>query len=67
MKDSIDFSPLFLTLEEKGMKQNEIYHIVSKTTVNKMKHGNGNVWLSLVADLCAELDVPIEKVVQIKR
>ena len=62
----IDYSPLFETLKNKGMKLSDLYSILDEGTVSKFKK-NKSMRLETIAKLCSFLDVPIEKVVKINR
>ncbi|MFZ4454271.1 helix-turn-helix domain-containing protein [Salibacterium aidingense] len=62
----IDFTPLFETLKEKGMKKSDLYEILDEVTVSKFSK-NVSFRLDTIEKVCLYLDVPIEKVVQIKR
>ncbi len=63
---SIDFSPLWQTMEEKECSTYKLvnYYGISKGTLDSLKH-NRNVELFTVAKICNKLQVPIEKVVRV--
>jgi DNA-binding Xre family transcriptional regulator len=62
----ISYEPLFYTLEERGMKISHLRGTVlhAKTIANINKGQSVN--LRSIADICRYLNVPIEKVVEIK-
>ncbi|MFD2704688.1 helix-turn-helix domain-containing protein [Salibacterium lacus] len=67
-KKEVDYTPLFQTLENRGVQLIELekeYGWSPKVTSKFRK--NENVSLSTLHDICEYLDVPIEKVVRINR
>lgn len=62
----ISYDPLFKTLEEKGLRQIDLARNceLSSATMAKFRKGE-SVTLKVIARICAYLQVPIEKVVQI--
>lgn len=66
----IDFSPLYETLKEKGLKMKDLRNtVVSPDTlanINKAHlSSDPKIYLGTIEKICLHLDVPIEKVVQI--
>ncbi|MED4579087.1 helix-turn-helix transcriptional regulator [Bacillus atrophaeus] len=65
----VDFSPLYQTLKEKGMKPSRLRECVSPDTQAKIKKQNltsdATLYLGTIDTICQFLDVPIEKVVRI--
>lgn len=63
----IDYSPLWQTLKEKNLTTYWLIqqHGFSKGTLNSLKH-NKNVTLNTIELLCQILQVPIQKIVEIK-
>lgn len=60
----IDFSPLHLTLEGKGMMMSDLRDtVLSSRTLAKINR-NEDVYLSTIEKICLYLDVPIQNVVQ---
>ncbi len=61
-----DFSPLWETLNEKGISTYMLItrHNISKGTIDQLKH-NRNVTIQTLDNLCQITRVPIEKVVRI--
>ena len=61
-----DFSPLWETLNEKGISTYMLItrHNVSKGTIDQLKH-NRNVTIQTLDNLCQIARVPIDKVVRI--
>lgn len=64
----LDYSAFFLTLAEKEVRQSQLIKagVVRKDIIHRMRH-NKNIELKHIDSICCYLDVPIEKVVQIKR
>jgi len=68
----IDFSPLFETLDDKGMNMSDLRGVVaSPATLTNIKKGHKTtglkIYLSTIENICIYLDVPIEKVVKITK
>lgn len=63
----ISYEPLFNTLNEKGLKMNDLRSsgILHGTTAAKMKR-NEMVTLDKIEEICLALDIPVEKVIEIK-
>lgn len=60
----IDFSPLHLTLEGKGMMMSDLRDtVLSSRTLAKINR-NEDVYLSTIEKICLYLDVPIQNVVK---
>jgi len=64
----ISYKPLFNTLESKGISlyDIEVQCGMSSRTIAKFRKGESTT-LDTIARICEFLDVPIEKVVEIKR
>lgn len=64
----ISYSKLFKTLDEKGVSLIELERGIgmSSSTTAKFRKGQA-VQLSIIEKICKYLDVPIEKVVEIKK
>ncbi len=62
----IDYEPLFQTLKEKRMYIKDLYSIMHPETASKFAKGE-SVSMSIIMKLCITLDVPIFKVVVIRR
>lgn len=67
----IDFSPLYETLEDKGLKMKDLRGtLLAPDTLAKINKAhltsNAKVYLGTIEKICVYLDVPIEKVVRIK-
>lgn len=63
----ISFEPLHRTLSEKGMNISDMRDVILNSRTIAKINRNESVRLATIADICAFLDVPIEKVVEIKR
>jgi DNA-binding Xre family transcriptional regulator len=62
----ISYEPLHKTLEEKGLKISSLrYNPVHPDTIATINKG-GYITLQKIEELCITLNVPIEKVVEIK-
>jgi putative transcriptional regulator len=63
----VSYEPLFETLEEKGLKMNDLRSrgILHGTTAAKLKRDE-MVTFDKIIEICIALDVPIERVVRIK-
>ncbi|MEW4281727.1 helix-turn-helix domain-containing protein [Priestia megaterium] len=63
----ISFEPLKQTLKEKDMKISHLRSdrggFISSATVAKINK-NENIEISVLDDICRELDIPIEKVIK---
>lgn len=68
----IDFSPLFETLDKKGMNISDLRgEVASPATLTSIKQGHMTtglkLYLSTIENICLYLEVPIEKVVKITK
>ncbi|MBS4195378.1 helix-turn-helix domain-containing protein [Lederbergia citri] len=64
----ISYEPLFKTLEEKGLSLFKVEKEIGLSSVTTAKFRKGeSTTLDTIARICEFLDVPIEKVVEIKR
>lgn len=68
MNSKITYSPLFKTLDEKGVFPTDVGRAlgISSATMAKFKKGE-TVTLKTIIQICDFLDVPIEKVVQMAK
>lgn len=61
----IDFSPLHITLEGKGMIMSDLRDtVLSSRTLAKINR-NEDVYLSTIEKICLYLNVPVQNVVQV--
>lgn len=65
----VDFSPLYQTLKEKGLKPSHLRKCISPDTQASIKKQhmtkNATMYIGTIDIICQFLDVPIEKVVRI--
>ncbi|MGM0836000.1 MAG: helix-turn-helix domain-containing protein [Bacillota bacterium] len=63
----ISYEPLHRTLAEKGMVISDMRDVILNSRTIANINRNQSVRLSTIAAICAYLDVPIEKVVEVIR
>ncbi|KND05343.1 helix-turn-helix domain-containing protein [Bacillus paralicheniformis] len=65
----VDFSPLFDTLREKGMKLSDLRQVISSRTQASIKENhlqnNLKMYIGTLEKICLFLEVPVEKVIKI--
>lgn len=66
----IDFTPLFETLKEKGLKPKDLRGtLLAPDTLAKINKAHmstdSKIYIGTIEKICLHLDVPIEKVVRI--
>ena len=64
---AISYKPLFITLAEKEVSLNDLFlnDVVSSATQRKFRK-NANMHIESIAKVCLFLNVPVEKVVEIR-
>jgi DNA (cytosine-5)-methyltransferase 1 len=63
----ISYEPLHKTLEKKGIKISSLrYNPIHPDTIATINKG-GYITLQKLEEICIELDVPVEKVIEIKK
>ena len=65
----ISFSPLYETIEERGMTMSDLRSFLSSKTIASINKAhlsrNPKTYIGTIEKICLALNVPIEKVVQV--